>query len=115
MTWWKEKAWPWLRKWGALILGIIAVIFGAGWLYKTYKGRLGKVKDELAIAEATKEIGKLRATRIEVAARVGEKDEAMGVIDHKLKENKRIIIEAHEGGENLSDEEVLEEFAHLGI
>ena len=115
MTWWKTKAWPWLKKWGAAILGGIVAILGAVLLFKTYKGKLGKVKDELAIAEAIKEIGKLQGVRSAIEERVGEKDEAIGIIDHKLAENRRRIVEAHEGGEDLTDEEVLEEYARLGI
>tara|TARA_Y100000310_G_scaffold250210_1_gene256395 strand:+ start:182 stop:529 length:348 start_codon:yes stop_codon:yes gene_type:complete len=115
MTWWKEKAWPWLKKWGGWILGALVAILTLGLVAKAYKGRLGKVKDELAIAEATKEIGKLQEVRAAIEERVGEKDEAIDIIDHKLAENRRRIIEAHEGGEDLTDDEVLEEYAHLGI
>lgn len=115
MTWWKETAWPWLKKWGGWILGGLVAILTLGLVTKAVHSRLGKVKDELAIAEATKKIGELRATRVQIEERVEEKDEALAVIDRQLAENRRRIIEAHEGGEDLTDEEVLEEFARLGI
>ena len=90
-TWWNEKAWPWLKKWGAWILGGIALVFGSGWLWNTYKGKLGRVKgklgrvkDKLAVAEALKEREKLQAVRTEIATRVGEKDDAIEQIDRCL-------------------------------
>jgi hypothetical protein len=114
-AWWNEKAWPWLKKWGAWILGGIALVLGSGWLWNTYKGKLGRVKDKLAVAEALKEREKLQAVRTEIAARVGEKDEAIEQIDRQLEANARKFAEAHEGGEDLTDEELLEEFARQGL
>lgn len=113
-TWWTDKAWPWFKKGGMALVGLLAILLGLRWLFRT-KGRLGRVKDKLAIAEATKEIEKLQAVRDAVEERVGEKDEAIQSIDRQLVENKRRIIDAHEGGEELTDEEMLEEFDRLGI
>jgi len=108
------KVWAWLKKWGAVILGGLAVLLGAGWLWKTYKGKLGKVKDKLAVAEATKKIAALRATREVLKERVGEKDEAMANIERLLVVNQRRLVAAHAGGEGLSDEEMLSELALRG-
>ncbi len=107
---WFKKWWKWLLAG----LGALFAILTAGIIIHQRR-RLGRVKDELVVSEALKEVEKLRAVRAEIVDRVGEKDEAIAVIDEQLAENKRKIIEAHEGGENLSDEEVLEEFAQLGI
>lgn len=106
----------WFKKWWKWILaaaGVLFAILTAGIIVRQVRS-LGKVKDQLAIAEATKEIEKLRAVRQEIAARVGEKDEAIEVVDEKLAANRRQIIEAHENGQGMSDEEVDAAFAALG-
>lgn len=113
-----KAAWEWTKKWGGLLFGAIAAVLlavlGAGWLWRRKKAEVGALKDALAVVEATKEIERLRALRGEVAARVGEKDQAVEEIDAQLADNKRKIVEAHEGGENLTSEEVSEAFARLG-
>lgn len=109
-----KKVWAWLKKWGAVILGVLLVIVGGGWLWQRHKRRVGRLKDELAVAEATKEIERLRGQREQLAERVGEKDEQIDQIDDEIKRNKRKIVEAHEQGEGLSDDEIEQEFAQLG-
>lgn len=110
-----KKVWAWLKKWGALILGALLAILGGGWLWQRHKRKLGAVKDELKVARAQKDIERLRGERKQLAERVGEKDERVKDIDKKLAHNEREIVEAHEGGEGLSDEEVRQEFSKLGI
>lgn len=109
-----KKVWQWLKKWGAAILGALLVILGGGWLWQRHKRKVGRLKDELAVAEATKEIERLRGERTQLAERVGEKDAQITEIDDQIKRNKRKIVEAHEQGEGLSDDEIEQEFANLG-
>ena len=108
----------WLKKWGRVVLmvalGTLFTLLGSGWLWNKYKGKLGKVKDQLAVAEATREIASLRATREVLKERVGVKDEAYAIIDKRLVDNRRKLVEAHAGGEGLSDEEMLSELALRG-
>lgn len=107
---WFKKWWKWLLSG----LGALFVILTAG-IIVHQKRRLGQVRDKLAVAEAAKEIERLRALRQEVAAQVGEKDEAIEEVDRQLAENRRRLVEAHEGGEGLTDEEIAAEFASLGF
>lgn len=109
-----KKAWAWIKKWGAAIASALLVLVGFGWLWHKKKLELGEVKDELAIAKATKNIAELRGRREEVARQVGEKDEAVKAIDEELAANKRAIIEAYENGEGLSDKEVERAFDAAG-
>lgn len=109
----------WLKEWGSWLFGGIAAallfVLGAGWLWRRKTRELGKVKDELAVAKATKNIERLRGLREEIKARVGEDDQAIAEIDEQLKDNARALVEAHEGAEGMSDEEVLDELARLGL
>lgn len=112
---WLQRAWAWIKKRWAPIFGAIVVVgggvAGAYWLRRR---ALGRVQDELAVARAQKEIARLRGVRDEVARRVGEKDEVIEEIDSQLADNRRQIVEAHENGKGLNDEEVLRAFEALG-
>jgi uncharacterized protein HemX len=108
------KAWAWLKKWGLVLLALLLSLVGAAWVLNRQKSKLGQLRDELAVAEATQAIAALRARREEVAARVGEQDVEIQEIDGQLADNQRKIVEAYEGGAGLSAEEVAAELARLG-
>jgi uncharacterized protein HemX len=114
MKWWQE-AWAWLKRWGGLLLGALLVLVGGGWLWQRQRAQLGRVKDELAVERTMREIARLRGQRAEIASQVGEQDEAVRILDEHLVTNKRELIEAHEHGEGLSDAEVADAFARLGL
>lgn len=109
------EVWGTIKKWGAAIAAGLLFLIGMGWLWRRKQRELGALKDELAVANATKEISRLTAVREETAKQVGEKDQAIEEIDAQLAANKRAIVEAHEGGEGLTDEEMLAAFARLGL
>jgi len=113
------KTWLWIKSHVKAVLGgavsVLLLVLGAGWLWRRQKSKLGKVKDELAVAEASNKINELRAVRREVAAQVGEKDESIIAVDAEIAENRRKIIDAHERTEDVTDEELLEELARLGL
>ena len=109
------KIWAWLKKWGALILGVLLAIATLGLIGKTVAGKLGKLKDERQLAEATAEVRKLEAMRAEVHAQVGAEDAAVAILDHQIMEQKRRAVAAFEGGDGLSDDELEDAFrAALG-
>jgi len=113
-----QKAWKWTRYHVSQVLSIVVslllAILGIGWLWRRKSSQIGAVKDQLAVTQATSEIVKLRALRADLKARVGDKDEAIGLVDEELKRNQRLVVEAHEQGDGLSDQEVADEFARLG-
>lgn len=108
------KAWTWMKKWGLAIAGGLLAVLGAGWLWRRQREKLGRVKDELAVARAKSKIDELRAVRREVESRLGETDKSIEVIDRQINEQRQVIVEAHENGANLSAEDVAEEMRRLG-
>jgi len=108
-----KKVWEILRRWGAVILAALLVVFGAGWVWNRRRSR--RVADQLAVEKATKEIERLRAIREQLAERLGEKDEAIAEIDASIEENKADIIAAYEDFERMSDDEVADVFRRLGL
>ena len=110
-----KKTWLFLKRWGLALFGVLAAIVTLG-LYARHKQReLGAVKDELEIANATKEMARLRAQREMLAPQVKENDAVIEDLDSQMVRQKRRIIEAHENGRGLTDEEVVDEFARLGF
>lgn len=109
-----KKVWSMLKRYGALALGVLLFLLGGGWLWYRRDRILGRLKDEVRVADARREIERLRGQREEIARQVGEADEAILEIDRKLARNRRAVVESFEDGEGLSDDEVDEAFARLG-
>jgi len=110
-----KKAWAWLNANAtAVIFTIISILF-AGIAWKYHRKRLADVQDRLDVAEATKKIAVLNTKRKNLSARTEEEAARIDKIDKQLLENKRVVVEALEYSEPLSDNQVLAEFARLGI
>ena len=110
-----KRAWSWLKKWGlALFAGLLTIVtFGA---YARRRSlQLDAARDAAKVAEAKAKIEHLRGIREQLTERVEEKDEAIEAIDRELAAQKRKLVEAHEAGEGLTDQEVEEAFARLGF
>lgn len=100
-----------------LLGGIAALLGGGAFLWTRFakqKKKLGATRDKLAVERAKTRIESLRATRAEVEKQTESKDGAISAIDREIKANKRALVEAHEGGEGLSDAEVDKAFRDLG-
>lgn len=104
------KAWPWLKKWGwALLAGLVAILT-LGFVSLHVKKLLGRLRDEKQLAEAKAEIEKLEAVRTRVRAQRTEEDAAVVELNARITEQKRRAVEAFEGGEGLSDEQLEDAF-----
>ena len=110
------KAWEWAKKWGLALLGGLLFFLSLKWILGARKNEIGRLKDNLAVTEATSAIERLRAVRARVMEEVDESDESVAEIDQKLAENRRLIVEAAtEDNAELTDDQIEEEFAKLGI
>lgn len=114
---WYARAWAWLRRWwGAIVTGVVLVFGAIGAIFiRRQQLALGAARDAAAVAEARKKMDELRATRVEVAARVGEKTEEIATLDARIAESKREIVDLHEGGEVVPDDKLDDAFAQLGF
>jgi hypothetical protein len=110
-----KKAWAWINKHATAVMFTIVGILLAGILWKYRKNQLNDVKDELEVSKALSEIGALNARRGALNERVEEEKTHIEEIDRKLLENKRVVVEALEYSEPLNADQILIEFAKLGI
>lgn len=81
-------------------------MLGAGWLWRRRSAALGRVRDELAVSEATKRMGELRSARVEVERQVGDNAAAIASIDAQIAVERRKFVEAHDVDQDISDEEL---------
>jgi hypothetical protein len=110
-----NKVWAFLKRWGAALAGLLLALLGAGWMWKRKQAEIARLKDQAAVDRALKDMEGLRAVRERVAKEEGTTAAQITVIDESLAENRRKIVEAHEGMENLKDDEVEEAFHRLGF
>lgn len=109
-----KKAIDWIKSHLIIILFTIIGILGAGILWRYHKKRVSELKDRADILEAQSNIKALNVQRLAAENAAEKSEELTKIIDKKLLENKRKIVEAHEYVETLNDEQVLDEFARLG-
>ena len=96
----------WLKRWGGWILGGLVFVLSLGLVRRHVKRKLGKLRDEKQLAEATARIGELRVLRKEVASQIGNRDVEVVALDQQIEAAKRQAVSAFVGGEGLSDEEL---------
>ena len=110
-----KKTVDWIKSHLITILFTIIGILGAGIAWKYHRKRIDELKDRADILEAQSNIKSLNIQRTAAEKAVEKSEELTKIIDKKLLENKRHIVEALEYSEPLSDEQILNEFAKLGI
>lgn len=108
-----KKAWAWIKKWWGALVGVALLLLGAGWAWD--RRRVGKLKDELAVKTAQARLAKMEAKRAANEALAEDRTEQIERLDKRIMEEKRNIINAFEGGEKLSDKEMLRELSRMGI
>lgn len=111
-TWEKVVAWC-KRWWGVLVAGVLLVL-GAVGLYTRQRAQLGAALDEAAVADARRQMDALRAARVEVTSRADAKTEEIQALDAQIAESKRRIVDLHEHGTDVPDEQLDDAFASLG-
>lgn len=108
-----RRAWAWLRgRWQWLLLGL-TLLFGG--LFVRERRILGKVRDELALARAKREVARLEGEREAVGKYAETVKAEIERIDAEIHEARLRAVRAHEGGEELRGAELLEAFKELGF
>lgn len=111
-TW--ARIWAWLKKWGALIVGVLLAVLTLGYVgRKVWRDRL-VAEDKAKIEKAEREMAALRVRREEVEKLIGPQDAAVAKLDEQIEEQREVIRETMRTGAGMSDEEVAAEFARLG-
>jgi hypothetical protein len=110
-----KKVWAWFKKAGVWIAMALLALVGAGWLWRTQKGKLGAVRDQLAVEKASSRVKELRAQREILKEQDAEAVEEIAKIDEELADNQLAIRDAFENGADATEEEIDAELARLGL
>ena len=111
-----KRVWEWAKKGGLALLGGLLFLLSLKWIIGSRNKEIGRLKDKLSTEEATSEIERLRAVRKRVLTDVNVDDGVIEEIDKELAKNRRLLVEAsNEDNTELTDDEIEEEFAKLGI
>lgn len=105
LKWVKDHAVEILAAIGAVLLGFLA--------WGEYNRRVGRLKDSVKVERARVKVAALEAKRdekVEQEVALAEKDE---VLEKKIVEAKRKVVDAHERVEGRSDAEVVSRFNEL--
>lgn len=106
-----------MKKWvGYLIAGLstLGAILAFVLWRKYQKDHVDTLKDALAVSKAERAVAALSAKREVVEERTGERAIGIAIIDKKLDDNKRTIVEARTKTKNLTQDQVLAEYRRLG-
>lgn len=112
-----KKAWLWVKKHITSILGVIVAAL-VGWLaWGSMKRRTGKLKDEVALAKAERDLKALNVRRDTAVERMGEKAADARALKSELRDTKKKIVEIRERKpivETLTDDELDKRLEKLG-
>lgn len=108
-----RRAWAWLKgRWHWLLLGA-TLLFGG--LFVRESRILGRVRDELALARAKKEVARLEGERAAVSKYADTVEAEIERIDAEIHEARLRAVHAHEGGTELRGAELDAAFKELGF
>lgn len=110
-----KKVWEWLKSAGVWIAMALLALVGAGWMWRRQKGKLGALKDQLAVEKATTRVKELRMERTMLKEQDAESVLEIARIDEALDHNRNEIRAAFENGADATEEEIDEELARLGL
>lgn len=110
-----KKTWDWLKKAGVWIAGVLLLLMGAGWLWRTQKSKIGRLQDQVAVEKATSRVKELRAERSVLKEQDEEHVLEIARIDEELAHSRSEIRDAFENGADATEEEIDEELTRLGL
>lgn len=108
-----RRLWTWLKgRWQWLLLGA-TLLFGG--LFVRERRILGRVRDELALARAKKEVARLEGEREALSESVNRSEAIISRVDSEIYRARLAAVRAHEGGEELRGKALLDAFKELGF
>jgi hypothetical protein len=110
-----RRAWAWLRRNAVLLLGGVALLLGAYLLWRRSRDEIASLTDALKVERTRREIAVLQEQRRALVEQDEAAEEQVEAIDALLAENRRAAVEAAKRVEGLTDDEVEQEFARLGL
>ena len=98
----------------AIGVGLLTILTLGFFVRKAWRDRL-QAEDKVLVAQAENEIARLRGMRGEIEKGIGEKDEAILIVDRQISTQREIIEDRMRTGAGMSDEEIAAEFARMGM
>ena len=114
--WWK-RALAWIEaKWHYVAVAVVGLV-GAAIGFKSLRERNEERLDAKArreVERARKQLAALHEARAELKGRVDARQEEIDLVEAHLATTRRVIVQAYEETQELSDEDVLGRFKALG-
>jgi hypothetical protein len=105
--------WSWLKRWSTLILGVLLMLVGVGWLWQRRK-RLD-AESRAKAARLNENISVAAAVRNRLLLEVDASEPQVRKLDEEIHSNERALLRLHdEDPTEMSVDEIRERLANLG-
>lgn len=114
---WLKRAFAWCKAHWEYFVGALAVLFAVGAAVKTVREHNEMQLDEKArkdVERARAQLATQRAQRAELAGRVEARQEEIELLNAHIATTQRVIVQAYEATEEMTDAQVLDRFKSLG-
>lgn len=112
---WLNKAWSWVKRWGAFLFGALLFVMGGSWFYRRERRKRLDAEARAQAADLKESIRNAKATRTRLLQEDQEQEPLIMRLDAKIRENERVLIELHEDNTaEMTTDEIRERLSQLG-